>query len=49
MQNQTRIEKIQEWLPKAIEKREASDCRTTTAFADLFKRAMEKGIVIQAL
>ncbi|KAH8911902.1 hypothetical protein BR93DRAFT_32655 [Coniochaeta sp. PMI_546] len=46
--NQTRIEKIQEWLPKAIEKSEASDCRTTTAFADLFNRARRMGIMIEA-
>ncbi|OIW23688.1 hypothetical protein CONLIGDRAFT_657827 [Coniochaeta ligniaria NRRL 30616] len=46
--NQTRIEKIQEWLPKAIEKRESSDCRTTTAFADLFNRARRMGIMIEA-
>lgn len=46
--NQTRIEKIQEWLPKAIEKSEASDCRTTTPFADLFNRARRMGVLIEA-
>jgi predicted Zn-dependent protease len=44
--NQTRIEKILEWLPKAIEKREQSDCTTTMAFADMFKRAKARGFTI---
>ncbi|KAK3327804.1 peptidase family M48-domain-containing protein [Cercophora scortea] len=44
--NENRIKKIQEWLPKALEKRAESDCRSTTAFADLFKQALMKGIVI---
>ncbi|RKU49720.1 hypothetical protein DL546_009892 [Coniochaeta pulveracea] len=44
--NQTRIEKITEWLPKALEKREQSDCRSTMAFADLFNRARRRGFVI---
>ncbi|KAB5554777.1 peptidase family M48-domain-containing protein [Coniochaeta sp. 2T2.1] len=46
--NQSRIEKIQEWLPKAMDKREASDCRSTTAFADLFQRARRMGVLIEA-
>ena len=46
--NQSRIEKIQQWLPKALEKRESSDCQSTIAFADLFRRAMEKGVLIEA-
>lgn len=46
--NQTRIERIEEWLPKAVEKREASDCATTTAFADLFTRARRMGVMIEA-
>jgi hypothetical protein len=33
-------------MPKALEKRGESDCRSTIAFADLFKQAMQKGIVI---
>ncbi|KXX81788.1 Mitochondrial metalloendopeptidase OMA1 [Madurella mycetomatis] len=44
--NVSRIKKIQDWLPEAMEKRALSDCRTTTAFADLFKRAMERGQVV---
>ncbi|KAM7217919.1 Peptidase family M48 domain containing protein [Rhypophila decipiens] len=44
--NENRIKKIQEWLPKAMEKRDMSDCRTTTAFADLFRRALETGVLI---
>ncbi|KAK0643106.1 peptidase family M48-domain-containing protein [Cercophora newfieldiana] len=44
--NMSRIKKIQEWLPKAEEKRQNSDCHTTTAFADLFKRALSRGVII---
>lgn len=40
-----RIERIQEWLPEALEKREKSDCRTTASFADLFRQALLNGIV----
>lgn len=40
--NQHRIEKIAEWLPEALEKREQSDCRGTQSFAELFRRAMER-------
>jgi hypothetical protein len=45
-QNISRIEKIQEWLPQAMEKRAQSDCRTTTAFADLFRQALRTGQII---
>ncbi|KAK3945917.1 peptidase family M48-domain-containing protein [Diplogelasinospora grovesii] len=44
--NENRIKKIQEWLPKALEKRAQSDCTTTTAFADLFRQALERGVMI---
>ncbi|KAK4122447.1 hypothetical protein N657DRAFT_575691 [Parathielavia appendiculata] len=44
--NINRIEKIQEWLPQAMEKRAQSDCRSTTAFADLFRQALRTGQVI---
>ncbi|CCC10141.1 hypothetical protein SMACR_02719 [Sordaria macrospora] len=40
-----RIEKIQDWLPEALEKRERSDCRTTASFADLFRQALLNGII----
>ncbi|KAJ4417643.1 metalloendopeptidase [Neurospora sp. IMI 360204] len=40
-----RIEKIQEWLPEALEKREMSDCRTTSSFADLFRQALLNGTI----
>ena len=33
-------------MPKALDKRAQSDCHTTTAFADLFKRALEKGVLM---
>jgi hypothetical protein len=42
----SRIKKIQEWLPEAMEKRAQSDCSSTTAFADLFKHAMRTGQII---
>ncbi|KAJ3558948.1 hypothetical protein NPX13_g9612 [Xylaria arbuscula] len=38
--NSNRIQKIQEWMPKALEKLQESDCQGTAAFADLFKRAL---------
>ncbi|KAL2264858.1 hypothetical protein VTJ83DRAFT_7368 [Remersonia thermophila] len=45
--NISRIKKIQEWLPQAMERRAQSDCSTTTAsFADLFREAMRRGIII---
>ncbi|KAK0719670.1 peptidase family M48-domain-containing protein [Lasiosphaeris hirsuta] len=44
--NENRIKKIQEWLPEAIDRRKQSDCHTTTAFADLFKRALSRGVII---
>ncbi|KAL0465502.1 peptidase family M48 domain-containing protein [Neurospora intermedia] len=40
-----RIEKILEWLPEALEKRERSDCRTTSSFADLFRQALLNGAI----
>lgn len=47
VQNNNRIQKIGEWMPIALEKMQASDCRGTSAFADLFRRAMERGILIE--
>ncbi|KAK4449119.1 peptidase family M48-domain-containing protein [Podospora aff. communis PSN243] len=44
--NVSRIKRIQEWLPEAMERRQNSDCHTTTAFADLFRRALSQGIII---
>ncbi|KAI3395387.1 hypothetical protein diail_1378 [Diaporthe ilicicola] len=44
--NQHRIERITGWLPKAMEKREASDCHGTQGFAEMFRRAMARGDVI---
>ncbi|KAK0613468.1 peptidase family M48-domain-containing protein [Immersiella caudata] len=44
--NVSRIKRIQEWLPEAMEKRQNSDCHTTTAFADLFRRALSQGIIV---
>ncbi|KAI1389788.1 uncharacterized protein F4822DRAFT_399728 [Hypoxylon trugodes] len=45
--NFNRIQKIGEWMPKALEKMQESDCRGTSAFADLFRKAMEKGVLIE--
>ncbi|KAL2687273.1 hypothetical protein Neosp_004827 [[Neocosmospora] mangrovei] len=42
--NENRIAKISEWMPKALEKREESDCRGTAAFADRFRQAMRRGV-----
>ncbi|KAL2125979.1 hypothetical protein VTI74DRAFT_2033 [Chaetomium olivicolor] len=44
--NMSRIKKIQEWLPQAMEKRAQSDCSSTTAFADLFRNALRTGQII---
>ena len=45
-QNHNRIQKIQEWMPQALEKRQLSDCRGSTAFADAFRKALAQGVVI---
>lgn len=45
--NFNRIQKIGDWMPKALEKMEQSDCRGTSAFADLFRKAMERGVLIE--
>jgi predicted Zn-dependent protease len=37
--NHNREEKIREWLPKAMEKAEASECNMTSQFADQFSSA----------
>lgn len=44
--NQHRIERITGWLPKAMEKRDASDCHGTQGFAEMFRRAMARGDVM---
>ncbi|WQF88604.1 Putative peptidase M48 [Colletotrichum destructivum] len=41
-----RIEKHKEWMPKAIEKWEASDCKGTAGFANMFRRALDRGSII---
>ncbi|KAI1211788.1 uncharacterized protein F4807DRAFT_450891 [Annulohypoxylon truncatum] len=45
--NFNRIQKIGEWIPKALEKMQESDCRGSSAFADLFRKAMERGVLIE--
>ncbi|KAI0179117.1 hypothetical protein GGR52DRAFT_570017 [Hypoxylon sp. FL1284] len=45
--NFNRIQKIGEWMPKAMEKRQESDCQGTSAFAHLFRQAMERGVRIE--
>ncbi|CAJ2502881.1 Uu.00g102750.m01.CDS01 [Anthostomella pinea] len=42
--NHNRIQKITEWMPKATEKMEQSDCQGTSAFADMFRSAMRRGV-----
>lgn len=44
--NQHRIERITGWLPKAMAKRDTSDCRGTQAFAESFRQAMERNGVL---
>ncbi|KAI0405999.1 peptidase family M48-domain-containing protein [Xylaria palmicola] len=38
--NSNRMQKIEEWMPKALEKMQASDCQGTSSFANLFRRAL---------
>ncbi|KAI0885641.1 uncharacterized protein GGS22DRAFT_131801 [Annulohypoxylon maeteangense] len=45
--NFNRIQKIGEWIPKALEKMQESDCRGSLGFANLFKKAMERGLLIE--
>jgi metalloendopeptidase OMA1, mitochondrial len=43
--NRNRIEAIQQWMPRAMEKRMESDCRPTNAFAERFRAALKRGVV----
>ncbi|KAI0114494.1 peptidase family M48-domain-containing protein [Nemania sp. FL0031] len=45
--NSNRIQKIQEWMPKALDKMRESDCQGTAGFASLFRQALEKHIFIE--
>lgn len=47
LQNEHRISMINQWLPDAMEKREESDCRGTSAFANRFRIALRRGIPVQ--
>ncbi|TDZ67246.1 Mitochondrial metalloendopeptidase OMA1 [Colletotrichum trifolii] len=44
--NEHRIAKCQEWMPKAMEKWEASDCKGTASFANMFRKALDRGSMI---
>ncbi|KAK1654272.1 peptidase family M48 [Colletotrichum phormii] len=44
--NEHRIEDYQKWMPKAIDKFEASDCKGTAGFANMFRRALDRGSMI---
>lgn len=44
--NEKRVEAMKEWLPKAMEKRAESDCRTTASFAEGFRRALGRGVIV---
>ncbi|KAI1344771.1 peptidase family M48-domain-containing protein [Xylariaceae sp. FL0016] len=46
--NHNRIQKIQEWMPQAIDKRQESDCQGTSAFADMFKKALQREIILES-
>ncbi|KAF7559557.1 hypothetical protein G7046_g4590 [Stylonectria norvegica] len=46
--NETRISKINEWMPKALEKQAASDCMGTSSFAGRFRTAMRRGTAMAA-
>ncbi|KAI1126333.1 peptidase family M48-domain-containing protein [Nemania abortiva] len=37
-----RIQKIQEWMPKALDKMHESDCQGTAGFASLFRQALAR-------
>ncbi|KAI1081196.1 hypothetical protein F5B20DRAFT_537226 [Whalleya microplaca] len=45
--NYSRIQKIGEWMPLALEKMQESDCQGTSTFANMFKRAMERGTMME--
>ncbi|EFQ29076.1 peptidase family M48 [Colletotrichum graminicola] len=47
--NEQRVEKCKEWMPKAIERWEASDCNGTARFANVFRRALNRGFIISEL
>ncbi|KAI0867894.1 peptidase family M48-domain-containing protein [Hypoxylon argillaceum] len=42
-----RIQKIQEWMPKALDKMNESDCQGTAGFANLFRQALERHILME--
>lgn len=48
VQNEQRIAQITQWMPRALEKRAESDCRGTTAFANQFRSAMRRGVLVTA-
>lgn len=41
--NANRVQRIQEWLPKALAKRNESECGATTNYAYSFNNALQKG------
>jgi len=49
LQNQNRVAQIMKWMPEALEKRSASDCRGTAAFADKFRTAMRQNSTVQIM
>ena len=50
-QNRSRIEKLHEWMPEAIERWNTSmqndDAQVESRFADMFRRALRANIVIR--
>ncbi|KAI2473255.1 hypothetical protein F4781DRAFT_227536 [Annulohypoxylon bovei var. microspora] len=47
--NFNRIQKIGEWIPEAQEKMQESDCQETSVFANLFKKALESGVLMDGV
>ncbi|KAH7326086.1 peptidase family M48-domain-containing protein [Stachybotrys elegans] len=44
--NDSRVARIESWMPEAMRKLEESDCRGTKAYANEFRRALRRPIVI---
>ncbi|KAI0455865.1 peptidase family M48-domain-containing protein [Xylaria acuta] len=45
--NDNRIQKIQQWMPQALDKMQESDCQGTAGFANLFRQAFEKRYLME--
>ncbi|KAI0395446.1 peptidase family M48-domain-containing protein [Xylariaceae sp. FL0594] len=45
--NNNRIQKLQEWMPKAMDKLHESDCQGTAGFANLFRQALSRNATME--